>query len=62
MAVDTAAVCEGSDDDGYDLYVVDCQVCRAIIDTVSEQDRPDARARARVLADEHNATYHPEEG
>lgn len=59
MGVDLAAVCEGDDDDdGNTLWVVDCQVCRIIIDTVHEADDPDARARADRIARDHNVTYH----
>lgn len=57
--LDLAAVCEGEDDDdGNTLWVVDCQACGIIVDTVHEADDPDARARADDIARDHNATHH----
>lgn len=55
--LDLAAVCEGSDDEGNILYIIDCQVCGVIVDTLNEADYEDASARADDLRDAHNATH-----
>lgn len=60
--VDLAAVCEGSDDEGNTLYIVDCQVCGIIVDTVSEALYGLAASlRASDLCKEHNVTHHQKE-
>lgn len=56
--LDLAAVCEGSDDEGNVLYIVDCQVCGLIVDTVNEADYEDAASYARDLCTDHNAATH----